>query len=53
MLGLEIGEGVLAAVATGKSQIVLEHHGHFVHVLAHRFDLGTVADQRKLQLETG
>ena len=44
---------VLAAVAARESEIVLQHAGHLVDVLAHAVDLGAVPDQGQLELEAG
>ena len=43
----------LAAVAARKGEIGLQHAGHFVDILAHAVDFGTVADQREFELEAG
>ena len=44
---------VLAAVAAREGEIVLQHAGHLVDVLAHAVDFGAVADQRQFELEAG
>src|SRR5262249_6716964 len=36
-----------------EGEIGLQHAAHLVDVLLHRFDLGTVADERELELEAG
>ena len=47
------GLGLFAGIAPRERKIVLEHHRHFVDVLAHPFKLGVVADKGKLELEAG
>ena len=43
--------GLLAAVALGEGEVVLEHVLHLVDVVLERLDLRALAQQRKLQLE--
>ena len=50
---MSVGCAISPDVAAGERQVILEHAGHFVDVLAHRLDLRTVADQRQFELEAG
>ncbi len=45
--------GLLAGVTARERQIGFEHAAHLVDVLLHRLDLGTVAQERQLELEAG
>ena len=44
---------LLAGIAAREGEIGLQHARHLVDVLAHRVDLGAVADQSELELEAG
>ena len=44
---------MLAHIAAREGKIGLEHPGHFIDVLAHRLDFGSVAEQCQFELETG
>ncbi len=42
---------LLAGIAAREGQIGLQHARHLIDILAHRLDLGAVADQSELELE--
>ena len=44
---------LLTRIPAREGEIGLQHAAHLVDVLLHRVDLGTVADQRELELEAG
>src|SRR3984893_16356073 len=44
---------LLARIPAREGEIGLQHAAHLVDVLLHRVDLGTVADERELELEAG